>query len=201
MANRRSFDEEQLLAALKRGDKDAFALIYNAYVGKSYNFVYALVKDEETAKDIVQDTFIKVYLKRDTISKVSSFSSYLFKMLRNAVMDHFDSEIVRLRYLARLQHSEDFADVVNERMNVNELSEQIESALARMPKQRQHIFRLSRYKGVPNQEIARMFGISKRTVENHLTNALRDIRKNISDKVSVFIPLICVLAATLSSLL
>lgn len=201
MANRRSFDEEQLLAALKRGDKDAFALIYNAYVGKSYNFVYALVKDEETAKDIVQDTFIKVYLKRDTISKVSSFSSYLFKMLRNAVMDHFDSEIVKLRYLARLQYSEDFADVVNERMNVNELSEQIESALARMPKQRQHIFRLSRYKGVPNQEIARMFGISKRTVENHLTNALRDIRKNISDKVSVFIPLICVLAATLSSLL
>ncbi|MBO4671712.1 MAG: RNA polymerase sigma-70 factor [Bacteroidales bacterium] len=200
MSRWKSFDEEQLLAALKRGDKDAFAFIYNSYVGKSFNFVYALVKDDETAKDIVQDTFIKVYLKRDTISKVSSFSSYLFRMLRNAVLDHFDSEMVKLRYLARLQYSEDFADVVNEQMNVNDLSEQIEDALARMPKQRQHIFRLSRFKGVPNQEIARMFGISKRTVENHLTNALRDIRKNISDKASVFVPLFCALAATLSSL-
>lgn len=200
MANRISFQEEQLLAALKRGDEKAFALIYNAYVGKSYNFVYALVKDEETAKDIVQDTFIKVYLKRDTISKVSSFSSYLFSMLRNAVLDHFDSESVKHRYLDRLKYSsEDFADLVNEDMNASELNERIESALSKMPRQRQHIFRLSRYKGVPNNEIARMFGISKRTVENHLTNALRDIRKDITDKVSVLVPLICALAATLSS--
>lgn len=189
-----------MLAALKRGDKNAFALLYNAYVGKSYNFVYSLVKDEETAKDIVQDTFIKVYLKRDTISKVCSFSSYLFKMLRNAVLDYFDSEMVKLRYVARLQHSEDFADVVNEKMNVSELSEHLERALSKMPKQRQHIFRLSRYNGVSNKEIAMMLGISKRTVENHLTNALRDIRSVISEKVSVLVFVICALATTLSSL-
>lgn len=193
--------EEQLLAALKRGDKSAFALIYNAYVGKSFNFVFSLVKDEETAKDIVQDTFIKVYLKRETISKVSSFSSYLYMMLRNAVLDHFDSEMVRLRYMNRIKESaEDFADLVNEKIDAKELSEKIESTLARMPRQRQHIFRLSRYRGVPNHEIARMFGISKRTVENHLSNALRDIRKNLSEKVSIITLVICVLSVVSSSL-
>lgn len=200
MANQKSFQEEQLLAALKRGDEKAFALIYNAYVGKSYNFVFSLVKDEEIAKDIVQDTFIKVYLKRSTISMVSSFSSYLFSMLKNAVLDHFDSELVKYRYLARLRYSaSDFADIVNEDINAGELMERIESALTKMPRQRQRIFRLSRFKGVPNNEIAKMFGIDKRTVENHLSNALRDIKKEISDKVSVLIPLICALVATLSS--
>ncbi len=200
MKSPESFKEEQLLAALRRGDDKAFALIYNAFVGKSYNFVYALVKDEETAKDIVQDTFIKVYLKRDTISKAGSFSSYLYTMLRNAVLDFFDSESVKYRYLTKLKYSsDDFADLVNDEMNASELREMIEKSLSGMPRQRQHIFKLSRYKGMPNKEIAKMFGISKRTVENHISNALRDIRKDISDKVSVWIVLICALAATLSS--
>lgn len=194
------FQEEQLLAALKRGDEKAFALIYNAYVGKSFNFVYSIVKDRETAKDIVQDTFIKVYLKRDTISKVSSFNSYLFTMLKNAVLDFFDSELVKNRYMAQFNVSTDsFTDVVNESIDTNELKQRIEASLSRMPKQRQHIFRLSRFNGVPNHEIARMFGISKRTVENHISNAIRDIRKDISDKVSFLSFLICALAATLSS--
>ena len=194
------FQEEQLLAALKRGDEKAFALIYNAYVGKSFNFVYSIVKDRETAKDIVQDTFIKVYLKRDTISKVSSFNSYLFTMLKNAVLDFFDSELVKNRYMAQFKVSSDsFTDVVNESLDSNELKQRIEASLSRMPKQRQHIFRLSRFNGVPNHEIARMFGISKRTVENHISNAIRDIRKDISDKVSFLSFLICALAATLSS--
>lgn len=194
------FQEEQLLAALKRGDEKAFALIYNAYVGKSFNFVYSIVKDRETAKDIVQDTFIKVYLKRDTISKVSSFNSYLFTMLKNAVLDFFDSELVKSRYMSQFKVSTDsFTDVVNESLDTNELKQRIEASLSRMPKQRQHIFRLSRFNGVPNHEIARMFGISKRTVENHISNAIRDIRKDISDKVSFLSFLICALAATLSS--
>lgn len=201
MSFKKSLSEEQLLAALKRGDKSAFTLIYNAYVGKSFNFVFSLVKDRETAKDIVQETFIKVYLKRETISKVNSFSSYLYMMLRNAVLDYFDSEMVKLRYMHRIQETaEDFADVVNETMNVNELSEQIESVLSGMPRQRQNIFRLSRYRGVPNNEIARMFGISQRTVENHLTNALRDIRKKLSGNLNNIISVICALEVLLSSL-
>ena len=189
-----------MLAALKRGDAKAFELIYNAYVGKSFNFVYSLVKDKEAAKDIVQDTFVKVFLRRDTISKVSSFSAYLYTMLRNAVFDYFDSEQVKNRYSAKFKLSaEGFTDVVNEEMNANELRRRIEESLSGMPKQRQHIFRLSRFKGVPNHEIAEMMGISKRTVENHLSNALRDLRKDTSDKVSVFFPWVCALAATLSS--
>ena len=200
MASFDSFSLDQLLAALRRGDEKAFALIYNAYVGKSFNFVYSLVKDKEAARDIVQDTFIKVYLKRDTISKVRSFSSYLFKMLYNAVLDYYDSELVKFRYVSGMKSvQEDFSDMVNEDMDLMDLKESIEQTLSRMPKQRQHIFKLSRYSGIPNSEIAKMFGISKRTVENHLSNALREIRKDMSDKVSILIPLICVLAATLSS--
>ncbi|MBR1705374.1 MAG: RNA polymerase sigma-70 factor [Bacteroidales bacterium] len=193
-------DEQQILTALRRGDPNAFALIYNMYAGKSYNFVFSLVKDEDTAKDLVQDAFIKVYLKRDTVSKVDSFNAYLFRMLKNAVFDHFESEAVRRRYAARMALTqEEFAELVNQKVEADDLRDLIAETVSRMPEQRRTIFTLSRYKGVPNAEIAKQYGISIRTVENHLSNAMRDIRKAISHNMTCFAAFLCALMATLPS--
>ena len=65
---------------------------------------------------------------------------------------------------------------MDEKVSVDELQLLISKAVSRMPEQRRRIFMLSRYKGVPNVRIAEMFGLNVRTVENHITNALADIR-------------------------
>lgn len=170
-------EEHNLLHALGKSDKKAFAVLYGLYSGKCLSFIGSLLKDHEAAMDLTHDIFIKVWLRRDVISKVDSFSSYLFRMARNAVMDRFESNAIRSRYVARqkLCH-EEFRAYVDEKVDLDELQMLIYNAVSRMPKQRKLIFTLSRYKGLSNPEIAKLCGLNVRTVENHITNALSDIR-------------------------
>ena len=175
-------EEKLLLSALGDSDKRAFAVLYNLYAGKCLHFVASIIKDQDAAKDVTHDIFVKVWLKRDVISKVDSFSAYLFRMARNAVMDRLESEVIRRRFVTEsLVVSEEFRMCVDEKVSIDELQVLIFKAVSRMPEQRRKIFVMSRYKGVPNIEIAEMLGINIRTVENHLTNALSDIRVALAD--------------------
>ena len=170
-------EEKLLLYALGKSDRKAFAVLYNLYAGKCIHFVSSLVKDADASMDIVHDIFVTVWLKRDLISKVDCFSSYLFRMARNAVMDRLESEVIRRRFVAEsLIVSDDLCSYVDEKVSLDELQLLISRAVSRMPEQRRRIFMLSRYKGVPNVKIAEILGLNIRTVENHITNALADLR-------------------------
>ena len=83
--------EIALVTRLSRGDERAFEELYMGYRGVAYFFVLSFVKDSSVAKDIVHDSFIKIWLKRENLARVVSFDSYLFRMLRNAVMDYFET--------------------------------------------------------------------------------------------------------------
>lgn len=175
-------EEKLLLKALGDSDKRAFAVLYNMYAGKCLGFVQSLIKDSDAAKDITHDIFVKVWLKRELISKVDSFSSYLFRMVKNAVMDKLESEVIRRHFVTEhLISSDNFRSYVDESVSVDELQMLIFKAVNNMPEQRRRIFTLSRYKGMSNAEIAKMFDINVRTVENHITNALADIRLMLAE--------------------
>lgn len=175
-------EERLLLSSLGDSDKKAFAVLYNLYAGKCLHFITSIIKDQDAAKDITHDIFVKVWLKRDIISKVDNFSAYLFRMARNAVMDKLESEVIKRRFVAEsLVFSEEFLMYVDEKVSIDELQVLIFNAVSRMPEQRRRIFMMSRYKGVPNIKIAEMLGINIRTVENHLTNALADIRAALAE--------------------
>lgn len=178
-------EEYILLRALGNSDKQAFVVLYNLYAGKCLAFIESLLKDHELAKDMTHDIFIKVWNRRDIISKVDSFSAYLFRMARNAVMDKFESDAIRHRYVARQKLcQEEFRTYVDEKVSVDELQRLIYNAVSRMPEQRRKIFTMSRYKGLSNTEIAQLCGLNVRTVENHITNALADIRVVLSESMA-----------------
>lgn len=175
-------EEKLLLNSLGNSDKRAFVVLYNMYAGKCLAFVQSLIKDNDAAKDITHDIFVKVWLKRDVVSKVENFSSYLFRMVHNAVMDKLEADVIKRRFITeQMVYADNFRPYVDERISVDELQVLIFKALSNMPEQRRKIFTLSRYKGLSNSEIARLFNISVRTVENHITNALADIRIFLSE--------------------
>ncbi len=139
-----------------------------------------MIKDEDAAKDMTHDIFVKVWLKRESIAKVESFSSYLFKMTKNVIFDHFESNAINRKYVARQMLCQDeFESYVEEKVNLHDIQMMVFRAVSKMPEQRRRVFTLSRYNGVPNKEIAILLDISVRTVENHLTNALADIRASL----------------------
>ena len=177
-------EEKQLLSALGNSDRKAFAVLYNLYAGKCLHFVSSVIQDKEIAKDMTHDIFVKVWLKREIISKVDSFSAYLFRMVRNSVLDRMESEVIRRRFMVEsLVVSEEFRSYVDEKVSLDELQHLVFNAVNKMPEQRRRVFVMSRYDGIPNIKIAELLGVSIRTVENHLTNALADIRVKLAESL------------------
>ncbi len=176
--------EQELLRMLSSAEqaKEAFTELYARFSDKCYAFVMALVKDEGVAKDMVHDIFMKVWLRREVISKVDSFSSYFYRMTRNAIFDHFESNAINRKYVSRqLVSSDEFSCYVEDKINFDDLQLLIFKAVSKMPEQRRKIFSMSRYNGLPNREIAALCNLNVRTVENHITNALADIRAALKE--------------------
>ncbi len=174
--------EIALVTRLSRGDERAFEELYMGYRGVAYFFVLSFVKDSSVAKDIVHDSFVKIWLKRENLARVVSFDSYLFRMLRNAVMDYFETLQINRRYVAEtLKCTDDFSEITSNQVSLDELELIIFDAVSNMPERRREVFRLSRYQNIENSEIALRLGIDIRTVENHITAAMAAIRARIAE--------------------
>ena len=170
------------LKKLGEGDHQAFDGLFTYYHPRVRSFLAGFLKDDEMAGDLAQDLFFKVWLHRETIATVASFSGYLFRMARNMVYDYYDRHLIQEKYDRRLYTEGSIrgvCDPVEEELYARELSLLIDLAIEKMPPQRKRIFLLSRKQGLSNEEIAQRMQISKRTVENHITQALNDLRRII----------------------
>jgi RNA polymerase sigma-70 factor (ECF subfamily) len=176
MANMK--DEKEILRELGMGNKEAFASLYEMYAPKCQAFVLSFTKDSDFSKDVTHDIFVKVWLKRDVISKLDSFSPYLFRMVKHHIIDQFENNVVKAKFERRQMLTvDDFHNSTEDKIDYDEMQLLIFNAVASMPEKRRKIFIYSRYQNLNNSEIADIMGISIGTVENHITNALKDIRE------------------------
>lgn len=170
--------EAEYMEKLGQGDHKSFDALFVLYHPRVKNFLLGFVKDEEEACDMAQDIFFKVWTNRENISKVASLKAYLYRMARNMVYDYFEHNLVKESYEQKLQSSSnDYSDLIEEDFYARELSILIDIAIEQMPEQRQRIFKMSRKDGLSNEEISQKLEINKRTVENHITQALADLRE------------------------
>jgi RNA polymerase sigma-70 factor (ECF subfamily) len=181
--------ESTYLEALGKGDHHAFDVLFTQYHPKVNFFLRRFIKDEEVARDMAQDIFFKVWTNRETISKVDSFQNYLFRMAKNMIYDYYEHSFIKEKYNHKLseQAQDHYTDILEEEIFVKELSILIDIAIEKMPPQRKLIFVKSRKEGLSNETIAQELNISKRTVENHITQALNDIRKSITNLILFFL--------------
>lgn len=171
--------ETHYLEQLGKGNHRAFDTIFMLYHPKVINFLQGFIKDEEEARDMAQEVFFKIWLNRAQLGHIASFKAYLFRMARNLVYDYFEHNLVKENYQEKQKNRACYADLIEEDLYAQELELLIDITVSQMPQQRRRIFRMSRKEGYSNQEIALRLEINKRTVENHLTQALADLRKAI----------------------
>ncbi|MDR3262203.1 MAG: RNA polymerase sigma-70 factor [Tannerella sp.] len=175
-------DAELELKYLKRlGDSDhnAFDILFTEYYPKVRSFLFGFIKDQEIASDLTQDVFFKVWVNRESISRTVSFRAYLFRMARNLVYDYYEHINVVERYNLEQRERKEDSYSIDEEIYAGELSLLIDAIISKMPPQRKRIFVMSRQDGLSNDEIADALNINKRTVENHITQALHDIKKEL----------------------
>jgi RNA polymerase sigma-70 factor (ECF subfamily) len=149
-------------------------------------FIAGLVRSENDAEDLAQDIFAKLWTEHESLDTNLSFNSFLYTMARNAAFNHLKHKLVQENYLNEYVQQVE-TDTPEELVFAKEIELLVEMALCRMPEKRSEIYRLSRNKGLSNDEIASMLGISRKTVENNLTLVLNEIRRIISLAIILFI--------------
>lgn len=169
--------ERDLAIALSKGSQEAFREIFMRYFPKIKIFCLKILGAEEDAEDMAQEIFIKIWNERDHFSNVLNLNAYLFRLSRNLLYD-FQTEKQR-----KSQHNVDWEVDEIDSISPQEVLEEkdlrtiVNFHVEHMPQQRRTIYRLSREQGLSNAEIAERIGITKKSVENHLNLALKELRK------------------------
>lgn len=183
-----------LFRAVSDGDKTAFEKLYKLYFPRLYSFALKIINDNELAKDVVQNVFIKIWETHSSF-KQEEPEAFLYKMVRNAslnyirhlkVIDNLKSK-VKDQYLGEELY---YIDMVGNEPYIlieKELQKKVTQIMETLPKKCQLVFRLSRIDGFKNQEIADQLKISIKAVEKHITKALVVYRKKFTDSLPLTI--------------
>lgn len=158
------------------GETEAFARIYRQFAPKMRCFASKLLHDNLLTDDVVHNVFLRLWENREIIPKVESLDRYLFRAARNAIFDIYEHQKIVIRYERKNASGSQTMCSMDEQINTENLAMLIELTVDRMPPQRRRIFRMSRYLGYSNGEIASRLNLSVNTVNNHIVLALRDLK-------------------------
>ena len=172
---------ESFIRQLNNGDEQAFRIIYNKMYAKVYRFAYALTKRRDQSEEVVQETFLRLWLHRADVDATRSLDAFLFTIARRLVIDmmrNATSTAALRDSLWSTMQKENHA--TEETILENNLAALVDEAVAQLPAQQQLIFKLSRDQGLTHEEIAIKLGISKNTVKNHLVSALKTLKVKLA---------------------
>lgn len=171
-------DLDDLIGRLKQNDKEAFNLLFYMYAEKIFKFSLTFFNEEAEAEEIVQEVFLKIWLKRANITNPSTFNAYIYTMAKNMIFNNLKRNVYRTKYNSYVytNHNTYNNDTENAVM-YEETKQRIELALKALPKKRREVFLLSRREGLKNKEIAEMLAISIKTVETHMSLSLKYLRE------------------------
>lgn len=175
-------DDKIIIRNLKKGDVQSFDNIFNKYNKKVYYFALSYLKNREEAQDVVQEVFMNLWKHRDQINEYYVFSKYLFKITYNATCKTFRkqaSDKKQLEVVVRNSIVED--NSTNLDIEYNSLYETANAFIEKMPARQKEIYLLSMNEQLTTEQIAQRLNISKKTVENYLSQVKTSIKKSISD--------------------
>jgi RNA polymerase sigma-70 factor (ECF subfamily) len=172
----------------EKKDRAAFRDMFLHYYPKVKGFLVCLLKDETAAEDLAQDVFVALWEKREVFPDIRSMDAYIFRMAKNTFLNHVKRNAYHDRYVdEQKEHvSLSITDSGEEALYAREKQLLIELIVENMPAQRRCIFRMSRGEGMKKEDIAKRLGLSKKTVENHINLALKELRKVIMLGIMIF---------------
>jgi RNA polymerase sigma-70 factor, ECF subfamily len=182
-------NEFTILRKLKEGDEEAYIALYKQYYIPLCAYAHRYLGRKDISEEIVSETFFNIWIKRHSLEIRTSLKSYLFQAVCKNSLNY-------LRKIKKEENLEDYlikhttnlsglASLPNElpvdSLITKDLGVTISQAVDKLPLQQQTAFRLKRYEGKKNKEIAEIMGISIKTVEMHISKALQTLRLQLKE--------------------
>ena len=169
---------DELAERLRHSDHEAFEAIFRQMNEPLLRFAYRFVRDKTKALDVLQDVFLKLWEKRETLEIKVSLSALLYTMARNRALNvnrqsarfKNDGELPQPNFSTRNELMGDTA------LNAQQLDAFFKAWIAELPPRRAEAFVLSRFHDLSHREISCIMGLSKRTVDTHIVHALKYLR-------------------------
>ena len=178
-------NDDQLILELKSGNILAFNRIFEIYSSKLYLFAKGYLKSVEDSEELVQEVFTIIWEKRNQLKSGFSFKSYIFTIAFNIIKKHFRQK-AQFRKFVNSELLSDTTSETSQQIDYNSLKAHVLRLTESLPEKRREVFIKSRFEGLTNKEIADTLGLSKKTIENHLNLALKEIRNMMEgDKLPV----------------
>jgi RNA polymerase sigma-70 factor (ECF subfamily) len=184
-------EEKQLFAELSKDNEKAFEKLFHHYYAHLCVFASRILLDDESAEEIVQEFFVKVWEKRHQLSINSSVKNYFYRSVKNLCLNLIQHSKIKLRHAQTVVSEAKDNQLKDDAFFEIDLAQKIEESILLLPEKRRRIFKMSREEGLKYREIAEKLNISIKTVETQMSLAISTL-KNKLKKYSSHFMLFCI---------
>jgi RNA polymerase sigma-70 factor (ECF subfamily) len=175
--------DSEIIRRIRQGDKQEFEKLFRSSYVSLVRYAKTILKDHDTAEEIVQDLFFRLWQDRGNLTIESSLNGYLFRSVHNRSLHYIEHQKVVDRHAGEIAASADqTAEPVTEAIYYSELQSKVAKVLERLPERCSVIFRMSRFEGLKYNEIAEKLSVSLKTVEANMGKALKEFRKALAER-------------------
>ncbi|HZL10666.1 MAG TPA: RNA polymerase sigma-70 factor [Prolixibacteraceae bacterium] len=190
---------EQILQ-LAKDDRNSFRKIFHDYFQPLCHLSQYYLEDEDEANGVVQEAFVKLWEIRYELNADSNIRNFLFTLVKNNCLNILKRRQIilkhheHIRWMEMQYQYESLNKIGDDYLEFNELKDKIDLAIRNLPEHCRVVFEMSRLEDLKNREIAEKLGVTQKTVEAHLTKALKILRKDLKD----YLPMIVAIAKILN---
>ena len=178
------YDDKLLCLKIAEGDEQAFTELFHIYTPKLLPFVLKLTRNEHLAQEMIQETFLRLWVNRSELVNVNEPASWIFRIAANVSITWLRKQSNRDRLMKEVKVDESH-NTVFEILESKELSLIINNAVEALPERRKQIYKLSREEGYNHQQIAERLNLSSNTVANQIGISLKFIREFINKETGL----------------
>jgi RNA polymerase sigma-70 factor (ECF subfamily) len=179
--------EKELVKGLKDGISWSFDELFKLYASKVFKFAFSYLKSEETSKEIVQETFMGIWIMHKTIDPDQSFKSLLFTLAYNNVMSRFRERTKEKKYRDHILSTATEYYEQERFFWEDDIQSYVLQTIDKLPPRRKEIFILRKEYNLSYKEISEKLGISIKTVENNINQAIKFIKGQVGTEAPIII--------------
>jgi RNA polymerase sigma-70 factor (ECF subfamily) len=175
--------DSEIIERIRQGDIRQFETLFRSSYLSLVRYALTIIREKDTAEEIVQDLFVRIWQEREKLKIESSLNGYLFRAVHNRCLHHIEhSKVVERHAREMMAEAGETAETPSDLLQYKELQEKIAGIIEKLPERCGKIFCMNRFDGMKYAEIAEKLSLSVKTVEANMGRALKEFRKALNNE-------------------